>query len=85
MMKRFLCGAMATALVVAGLSVGSVDASAATKVPKAKYTFKLNKASKKVVAVTRKGDDKSKFTAKNVRRTDLKAVEFCQKLTRRLN
>ena len=68
MMKRFLCGAMATALVVAGLSVGSVDASAATKVPKAKYTFKLNKASKKVVAVTRKGDDKSKFTAKNVKK-----------------
>lgn len=84
MMKRFLCGAMATALVVAGLSVGSVDASAATKVPKAKYTFKLNKANKKVVAVTRKGDDKSKFTAKNVKKNGFENVGVLPKANKKI-
>lgn len=84
MMKRFLCGAMATALVVAGLSVGSVDASAATKVPKAKYTFKLNKASKKVVAVTRKGDDKSKFTAKNVKKNGFEGCGVLPKANKKI-
>lgn len=57
MMKRFLCGVMATALVVASVGVVSTDADAATKVPKAKYTFNMNKKSKKVVAVARKGEN----------------------------
>ena len=57
MMKRFLCGVMATALVVASVGVASTDADAATKVPKAKYTFNMNKKNKKVVAVARKGEN----------------------------
>lgn len=61
MMKRFLCGALATALVV-GSVVSAPAASAATKVPKAAYTFNMNKANKKVVAVTRKGDSAETFT-----------------------
>ncbi len=54
MMKRFLCGVMAVALAASTLVVAP-DASAA-KVPKAKYTFNMDKANKNVVAVARKGD-----------------------------
>ena len=54
MMKKVLCGAMAAALVASTLVVAP-DASAA-KVPKAAYTFNMNKKSSKVVAVARKGD-----------------------------
>jgi hypothetical protein len=61
MMKKVLCGAMAAALV-AGTLVSATDASAATKVPKAKYTFNMNKKSKNVVAVARKGDTSSYTT-----------------------
>lgn len=57
MMKRVLCGVMAAALVASTIVVAP-DASAA-KVPKAKYTFNMNKANKKVVAVARKGDTAS--------------------------
>ncbi len=63
MMKKVLCGAMAAALVASTL-VSAADASAATKVPKAKYTFNMNKKSSKVVAVARKGDTSS-MTAGN--------------------
>lgn len=62
MMKKVLCGAMAAAMVVSTLVVAP-DASAA-KVPKAKYTFNMNKKNKNVVAVARKGD-KSDFTCAN--------------------
>lgn len=55
MMKRFLCGAMAVALAFSTASVAG-----AASVPKAKYTFNMNKKSKKVVAVARKGDTTSK-------------------------
>lgn len=55
MIKRFLCGVMAAALVVSAVPV---TASAAS-VPKAKYTFNMNKKSSKVVAVARKGDSSS--------------------------
>jgi arabinan endo-1,5-alpha-L-arabinosidase len=61
MMKKVLCGAMAAALVASTL-VSAADASAATKVPKAKYTFNMNKKSSKVVAVARKGDTSSMTT-----------------------
>lgn len=53
MMKRFLCAAMAAALVVSAVPA---TVSEAAKVPKAKYTFNMNKKNKKVVAVSRKGD-----------------------------
>ncbi len=62
MMKRVLCGAMAAALVASTLVVAP-DASAAS-VPKAKYTFNMNKKSSKVVAVQRPGDT-ANFTCKN--------------------
>ena len=58
MMKRFLCAAMAAALVVSAVPA---TVSEAAKAPKAKYTFNMNKKSKKVVAVSRKGDT-SNFT-----------------------
>ena len=64
MMKRFLCGVMAVALVASTLVVAP-DASAAAKVPKAKYTFNMNKANKNVVAVARK-DDTDAYQAKDM-------------------
>lgn len=60
MMKKVLCGAMAAALVVSGLAIAP-KASAAS-VPKAAYTFNMNKAGKTVVAVARKGDKTDTFT-----------------------
>ncbi len=67
MMKRFLCGVMAAALVVAGTATASpATQSNAAKVPKAKYTFSLKKKNKKVVAVARKNDDKSTYKASNM-------------------
>ena len=62
MMKRFLCGVMAVALAASTLVVAP-NASAAAKVPKAKYTFNMNKANKNVVAVARKGDTENFTTA----------------------
>lgn len=57
MMKRFMCGALAAALVVGSVAAAPATASAKkVKVPKATYTFNMNKKSSKVVAVTRKGD-----------------------------
>ena len=61
MMKRILCGALAAAMIA---TVVPASVSDAASVPKAKYTFSLKKANKNVVAVARKGDDKSKFTCK---------------------
>ena len=57
MIKKLLCGLLVTALV-ANSFVGAnlTNASAATKVPKASYTFNMNASSKNVVAVARKGD-----------------------------
>lgn len=66
MMKRFLSGVMAAALVVTGASCIAPSADAAAKAPKAAYTFNFNKANKKVVAVARKGDKNMKSkTGKN--------------------
>ena len=56
MKKRFLSGFMAAALVVTGASCIAPSADAATKAPKAAYTFNFNKANKNVVAVARSGD-----------------------------
>lgn len=63
MMKRFLCGTLAAALVV-GSVVSASDASATKKVtvPKPAKVFNMNKANKNVVAVTRKGDSAETFT-----------------------
>lgn len=56
MMKKVLCGALTAALVAGSVvAVPAGDASAAS-VPKAKYTFNMNKKSKNVVAVARKND-----------------------------
>lgn len=62
MMKKVLCGALAVALA-ATVVAPAADASAAS-VPKAKYTFSMNKASKNVVAVARKGDTANYTTGK---------------------
>ncbi len=56
MMKRFLCGALATALVVGSVVSAPAASAKKVKVPKAAYTFNMNKANKNVVAVARKGD-----------------------------
>lgn len=57
MMKRFLSGALAAAVVLSSAAVvAPANADAAVKVPKAAYSFDMNKANKNVVAVARKGD-----------------------------
>lgn len=56
MVKRLLCGALATALVVGTVVAAPTSAAAKVKVPKAAYTFNMDKANKKVVAVARPGD-----------------------------
>lgn len=56
MMKRFMCGALAAALVVGSITAPTTASAKKVKVPKANYTFNMNKKSSKVVAVTRKGD-----------------------------
>ena len=64
MMKKVLCGALAVALAAGTAVAPAADASAAS-VPKAKYTFNMNKKARmNVVAVSRKGDTKN-FTAGN--------------------
>lgn len=57
MIKKLLSGFLVTMLVANAL-VGATPttANAATKVPKASYTFNMNASSKSVVAVARKGD-----------------------------
>ena len=62
MMKRFICGALATALVVGSVTAAPAASAKKVKVPKATYTFNMNKKSSKVVAVTRKGDVNGKVT-----------------------
>jgi len=64
MMKRFLSGALAAALVLGTVSAVTPATADAKKVnvPKAKYTFNMNGASKNVVAVGRKGDTASLTT-----------------------
>lgn len=62
MMKRFLGGFMAVAIAASTVAVAApADTASAAKVPKAKYTFNMDKANKNVVAVARKGDT-SNFT-----------------------
>jgi hypothetical protein len=61
MMKKFLCGALAVALAAGTVAVAPAADASAASVPKAKYTFNMNKASKNVVAVARKHDDKSTY------------------------
>ncbi|MCI5937699.1 MAG: LamG domain-containing protein [Eubacterium sp.] len=83
MMKRFMCGALAAAVAFSALAVApSADAA---KAPKAKYTFNMNKKSKKVVAVARKKDTANYTTsntetgtlpeAKNAKKVKLKYVK----------
>jgi hypothetical protein len=62
MMKKFLCGALAVALAAGTVVAPAADASAAS-VPKAKYTFNMNKKNKNVVAVARKNDTANYTTA----------------------
>lgn len=57
MTKKVLSGFLATALVVGSVVAATPNtAEAAVKVPKAAYTFDMNKANKNVVAVARKND-----------------------------
>lgn len=63
MMKKVLCGALAAALAAGTALAPAADASAVS-VPKAKYTFNMNKKSSKVVAVSRPGDTASFTTGK---------------------
>lgn len=57
MFKKLLCGFLATALVASSfVGVNPTNANAASRVPKASYTFSMNSSSKRVVAVARKGD-----------------------------
>ena len=56
MLKRVVSKILAAALVVTSISFSASSAAAATKEPKAAYTFNFNKANKKVVAVARPGD-----------------------------
>lgn len=60
MMKRFLCGALATALVASTLVVA--PASEAAKVPKPKYSFDMNKKNKNVVRMSWKANQLDKNT-----------------------
>lgn len=62
MMKRFMCGALAAALVVGSITASTTASAKKVKVPKAAYTFNMNKKSSKVVAVTRKGDVNGKVS-----------------------
>lgn len=64
MMKKVLCGALAAALAAGTALAPAADASAVS-VPKAKYTFNMNKKSSKVVAVSRPGDTASFTTGKS--------------------
>ena len=57
MMKKVLCGAMVAALVASTVVVA--PAASAASVPKAAYTFSMDKKNSKVVAVARKGDTSS--------------------------
>lgn len=63
MMKKVLCGALAVVLAAGTVAVAPVADASAASVPKAKYTFNMNKKSSKVVAVSRKGDTKNMTTA----------------------
>ena len=60
MMKRFLCGALATALVASTLVVA--PASDAASVPKPKYSFNMNKSNKNVVRMSWKASQLNKET-----------------------
>lgn len=62
MMKKVLCGALAVALAAGTVAVAPAADASAASVPKAKYTFNMNKANKNVVAVARKGDTNSLTT-----------------------
>lgn len=63
MIKKFLSGVLAAAMVVSVAAVNPATADAA-KAPKATYTFNMDKANKNVVAVARKGDTNG-FTTGN--------------------
>jgi hypothetical protein len=63
MMKKFLCGALTVALAAGTVAVAPAADASAASVPKAKYTFNMNKANKNVVAVARKGDTTNFTTA----------------------
>ena len=64
MFKKFLCATMAAVLFSCTFS--AAPAVHAAKVPKAAYTFNMDKKSSKVIAVARKGDTDS-FTAKETK------------------
>lgn len=53
MMKKVLCGVLAVAVAAGTVAVPATSSSAAS-VPKASYTFNMNKKSSNVVAVSRK-------------------------------
>ncbi len=63
MIKKFLSGVLAAAMVVSVAAVNPATADAA-KAPKATYTFNMDKANKNVVAVARKGDTNNFTTGK---------------------
>lgn len=63
MMKKVLCGALAVVLAAGTVAVAPAADASAASVPKAKYTFNMNKKSGNVVAVSRKGDTKNMTTA----------------------
>lgn len=80
MMKKFLCGALAAAMV-AGTVVAAAPASdaSAASVPKAKYTFNMNKKSKNVVAVARKKDTPN-YTTSNTETGTLPSAANAKKV-----
>lgn len=80
MMKKFLCGALAAAML-AGTVVAAAPASdaSAASYPKAKYTFNMNKANKNVVAVARKGDT-ANYTTGNTETGTLPSASNAKKV-----
>lgn len=61
-MKRFLCGALATAMVVSTIAAAPASEAKKAKVPKAAYTFKMDKKDKNVVAMSWKANQLDKNT-----------------------
>lgn len=79
MMKKILCGALAVTMLAGTAAVATSADASAVSVPKAKYTFSMNKASKNVVAVARKNDT-TNFTTANTETGTLPSASNAKKI-----